>query len=119
MSNLQKRLGVVHAAVKQLPGVAAGAAEQLLAADQAAQRAPDGSRWRKTKQGGPFDPANHIRYTVAVRAGQVMIESDHPAAPFTRWGTRHMVDRAKVPGRRGGAAWFAKILQALRRWRSS
>lgn len=115
-SNLQKRLGAVQAAVRELPGVAAGATEKLLQQGQAAQRAPDGSRWKKTTEGRPFDQAGHIRYTVAVRQGQVVLESDHPAAAFSRWGTRKMVARPKVPGVGGGAAWFPKILQALRRW---
>lgn len=117
-SSLQQRLVVVQAAVQQLPGVAAAAAEQLLDQDQARQRAPDGSRWKRV-EGRNFDPQNHIRYGVAVRGAKVVLESDHPAAPFTRWGTRHMVDRAKVPGRQGGAAWWPRILGALRGWHGS
>lgn len=142
-SNLQKRLQVVHKAVEQLPTVAAETTEKLMDQDQAAQRAPDGSRWVPTKAGAaakgavfdekaqryrirgrfatgaqlrPFDPGNHIRYEVAVRNGQVVLESSHPAAAFTRWGTKKMPARPKVPGAKGGAAWFPKILQALRRW---
>jgi len=115
-SNLQKRLAVVHKAVQQLPGAAANAAEQVLQQEQAAQRAPDGSRWKRTTQGQPFDAQNHIRYRVLLRGAQVVMESDHPAAPFTRWGTRHMEDRAKVPGKRGKAAMFQSILKSLRKW---
>lgn len=118
-SNLQRRLGVVQRAVRELPGVAAGAARDLLAEDQAKQRAPDGSRWKRTTEGQPFDREVHIQYTVQLRPEGVVLESEHRAAGFSRWGTRKMTARPKVPGRAGAGAWLPKILKALRRWRAA
>jgi len=117
--NLQRRLEEVRGAVKALPQVAARELDQL--ADQAhdQQRAPDGSRWKPVQEHGqsrPFDPQHHIQYHPVVRGEKVMLSSDHPAAGYSRWGTRHMSARGQVPGRNDSLGWWLeRLAQAFRK----
>lgn len=117
LPNLQRRLEEVRGAVKALPQVAARELDQL--ADQAhdQQQAPDGTRWAPTKKDGrPFDPQHHIQYHPVVRGEKVMLESDHPAAGYSRWGTRHMDARGQVPGRNDSLGWWLeRLIKAFRK----
>ena len=113
--NLQRRLEEVRGAVKALPQVAARELDQL--ADQAhdKQRAPDGTRWKPVRDHGqrrPFDPQHHIQYHPVVRGEKVMLESNHPAAGYSRWGTRKMSARPQVPGRSGELGWWLPLIMA-------
>lgn len=117
-TNLQQHIGRVQQAVQRLPQVAAGELGALQVATQTQQRAPDGSRWKRTVRGGlRFDRFNAIRYEVLVLPpGLVLLQSAHPAAAYSRWGTRYMTARPKVPNGTGLGWWQPRILRALRKW---
>ena len=109
--NLQRHLAGLRTAVKELPQVAARELDDLADQAHALQLAPDGSRWAPTKkEGRPFDAQHHIQYVAVVRGETVTLESDHPAAGFSRWGTRNMEARGQVPGRGGALGWWLKHL---------
>lgn len=141
--NLQRHINEMRAAVRQLPGVAAGTMEDLAARGNQEQRAPDGSAWRpvltqredkgakydekvgRFRVGGRFargrgagrgfDPHHHIRYYGVVEGERALLRSYHPAAAFSRWGTKHMPARPQVPGRDDSLAfWLPILLAALR-----
>lgn len=109
--NLQKHLAGLRAAVKELPQVAARELDQLADQAHAEQRAPDGSRWAPTKKDGrPFDEHHRIQYQASVHGETVTLKSNHPAAGFSRWGTKYMEARGQVPGRGGGLGWWLNPL---------
>jgi hypothetical protein len=141
--NLHRRLSEVRAAVRELPGVAAAQLGDLVDQAHEEQRAPDGTAWkpvltRREARGakydarvgrfrvrgrfapgrGPgrsFDPQHHIQYRPVVRGDKAMLESDHPAAGYSRWGTRKMEARPQVPGRNAGLGWWLEpLILALR-----
>lgn len=117
-SNLSRHLGRVEQVVERLPQAAATELDALQQATQAAQRAPDGQRWKRTvRDHQPFDRFNAIRYAPAVLpSGSVVLQARHPAARHTRWGTKFMAARPKVPTGDGLGWWLPRILRALRRW---
>lgn len=104
--NLQARLDQIRGAVRALPQVAERELVDLSAQSQARQVGPDGKPWARV-QGRNFDPSNHIRYEPFRDGDMVGMQSSHPAARFTRFGTRHMQARPKVPGA-GGLGWWAQ-----------
>ena len=119
MKNLIKHLDGVRAAAAQLPQVAADALGGLVAKGEAQQRSPEGKRWRKVRvyrdnSTGRFDPRGHIHYVAMVRDHQALLAASHPAAKLTRYGTKHMASRAKVPDGDSLGWWLAPLLRALR-----
>lgn len=96
-SNLQRHLDQVRAALRDLPAVALAAL--LRVSEEAARdrRSPEGAAWPPDKDGRPFDPQGHIRYEPVARGYLVEMRSTHPAARFSRTGTRTMAARPKVP----------------------
>lgn len=115
--NLQRHLAGLRTAVKELPQVAARELDDLADQAHALQLAPDGSRWEPTKKDGqPFDAQHHIQYHPVVRGEQVMLESDHPAAGYSRWGTRKMKARPQVPGRNDSLGWWlGRLIKVFRK----
>lgn len=142
LSNLLRLLRDKKEQIKNLPHVAARKMVSLVRQGQIAQKAPDGTLWAPTKVahtqiGTPdkngrlrdkngrflmmgvhglnsFDPERHIQYEAIETKDSVKMVSSHRAAGYTRFGTRKMPARAKVPGRRGPGWWMPKIHAALR-----
>lgn len=142
--NLQRHLAGLRTAVKELPQVAAKELDDLADEAHDKQQAPDGTPWKPvvTKKeaagstydervgrfrtrgrfaagrgpGRPFDPQHHIQYHPVVRGEKVMLSSDHPAAGYSRWGTRHMSARGQVPGRNDSLGWWMeRLIKVLRK----
>ncbi len=145
--NLAQHLRQMQSNVQELPRVARAKLEQLVAQGERAQKGPDGTPWppvqgregrapvegaKQDKRGkwrlrgvfvtggwsaGSFDPEHHIHYVAVVEGTQVKLHSDHRGARYTRFGTKRMPPRPKVPNAEGSAGlgwWEPRLLAAIR-----
>ena len=64
---------------------------------------------------GAFDPSNHIQYKAFRDSQGVGLRCNHPAARYTRFGTKHMVARPKVPNGQDDSLWLDALLVPLRK----
>ncbi len=65
----------------------------------------------KEVQTRDFDPLRHIQYESAVHGNDATLSTAHKAARYTRWGTKWMPARPKVPGT-GGLGWWEPLIYA-------
>ena len=130
------RITELRAAVETAPKVVAAKLQQLTRQTQIKQMGPDGTPWEPTKEAHSvskaemkaakirklgahgehsFDPLRHIQYEASVDGKDAVLSTGHRAARYTRFGTRWMPARPKVPGRDGNLGWWLpKILAAVR-----
>ena len=99
-ANLRDRLNQVQAAAERAPQTAADTMTGLVLEGHQRNLSPAGKALAPRKDGSRYDPQAHVAgsYHAAVEGGAAMVQSNHRAAGWLRFGTKKMVARPILPG---------------------